>query len=47
MKTIDHRLLTLKPSIEQLSVSDRWILLKWLVELLQGELHNTEKANNR
>ncbi|MGA1134298.1 MAG: hypothetical protein ACO31I_18920 [Prochlorotrichaceae cyanobacterium] len=44
MKTIDNRLLTLKPSIEQLSVNDRWILLKWLIELLQREPHNTEKA---
>lgn len=44
MKTIDNRLLTLKPSIEQLSVSDRWVLLKWLVELLQQEPQSTEKV---
>ncbi|MEB3231215.1 MAG: hypothetical protein VKJ64_09410 [Leptolyngbyaceae bacterium] len=30
-------LATLKRLIQQLSVSDRWMLLKWLIELLQQE----------
>lgn len=36
----------LKPLIKQLSVSDRWVLLKWLVELLQQEpqTHQQEKT---
>lgn len=33
----------LKQVIKQLSVRDRWILLKWLVELLQQEPQNLSK----
>ena len=37
------KLTELKPQIEQLSVGDRWVLLKWLVELLQQEPYNSQK----
>ncbi|NER49767.1 MAG: hypothetical protein F6J92_24360 [Symploca sp. SIO1A3] len=33
----------LKLLIQQLSVSDRWLLLKWLVELLQQEPQSDQK----
>jgi len=35
----------LKHLIQQLSIRDRWVLLKWLVELLQQESHNQQKEN--
>ncbi|MFZ4667286.1 MAG: hypothetical protein ACOYME_12745 [Prochlorotrichaceae cyanobacterium] len=44
MQTIENRLITLKQIIQQLSVSDRWVLLKWLIELLQQEPQSTEKV---
>lgn len=33
----DNTLANLKQVITQLSVGDRWVLLKWLIELLQQE----------
>jgi hypothetical protein len=36
---IENTLGTLKYRITQLSEGDRWMLLKWLVELLQQEQH--------
>ncbi|MEM8643040.1 MAG: hypothetical protein AAGG51_30115 [Cyanobacteria bacterium P01_G01_bin.54] len=34
---LKNTLVELKDLIQHLSISDRWILLKWLVELLQKE----------
>lgn len=38
-------LVGIKPQIEQLSIPDRWVLLKWLVELLQQEPQNSQQEN--
>ncbi|MEQ8963155.1 MAG: hypothetical protein RLP02_35485 [Coleofasciculus sp. C2-GNP5-27] len=35
----------LKQIIQHLSISERWVLLKWLVELLQQEPYNQQKEN--
>lgn len=40
-------LMELKPQIEQLSVGDRWVLLKWLVELLQQEPQSSQTENTK
>lgn len=41
----NNTLVELKPLVEQLSVGDRWVLLKWLVELLQQEPHSYQTEN--
>lgn len=46
MQTIENRLIPLKQVIKELAISDRWTLLKWLVELLQQEPQNMEKAKH-
>ena len=43
---INNTLVELKPQIEQLSVGDRWLLLKGLVELLQQE-PSSQKENTK
>jgi len=37
----------LKQLIQQLSIRDRWVLLKWLVELLQKDPQNHQKENTK
>ncbi|NER25935.1 MAG: hypothetical protein F6J96_35655 [Symploca sp. SIO1C2] len=37
----------LKVLIQQLSVSDRWLLLKWLVKLLQQEPQSHQKEKTK
>lgn len=44
---IDNTLSNLKPLVEQLSVSDRWTLLKWLVELLHQEPQKPQIENTK
>ncbi len=44
---LQKKLIELKPQIEQLSVGDRWVLLKWLVELLQEEPQSYQKENTK
>lgn len=44
---LDNTLMDLKPLIKQLSVSDRWTLLKWLVELLQQEPQKPQTENKK
>ena len=38
----------LKPLVQQLPVSDRWLLLKWLIESLQQEpqVHQSHQREN-
>lgn len=47
----DNTLVNLKQVITQLPVSDRWMLLKWLIELLQhqpqtAQIENTPEPTN-
>jgi len=44
---LNNTLIELKPQIEQLSVGDRWVLLKWLVELLQQEPQSSQTENRK
>ena len=44
---LNNTLVELKPQIEQLSVGDRWVLLKCLVELLQQEPQSYQKENTK
>ncbi len=44
---LQKNLVKLKPQIEQLSVGDRWVLLKWLVELLQQEPQSSQTENTK
>lgn len=43
----NNALAELKQPIEQLSVSDRWVLLRWLVELLQEETHSSKPESRK
>ncbi|MEM9218263.1 MAG: hypothetical protein AAGD25_28465 [Cyanobacteria bacterium P01_F01_bin.150] len=41
----DNALVNLKQVIKQLSVRDRWMLLKWLIELLQHQPQAAQPEN--
>lgn len=44
---LQKNLVELKPQIEQLSVGDRWVLLQWLVELLQQEPQQSQQQKTK
>jgi hypothetical protein len=47
MEVTSERLVELQQQIEYLSVSDRWILMKWLIELLQPEPQNSQPEDTK
>ncbi|NET61785.1 MAG: hypothetical protein F6K47_38395 [Symploca sp. SIO2E6] len=44
---LNSKLGELKLLIQQLSASDRWVLLKWLVELLQPGIQSHQKEDTK
>jgi hypothetical protein len=46
---VNHKntLVELQQQIEYLSVSDRWRLMKWLIELLQPESQNSQPEDTK